>query len=85
MFESAAGLHISRDTKGEAAMSDKRQSVLLRGILQGLNSPLGHAKGKPTSGAVEHVVLVPDVKPSVKPWACRKAALPRLTTFRFLP
>jgi putative transcriptional regulator len=44
-------------------MTDKKKmSPVARDILEGLNSALAHAKGKPTSGAVEHVVLVPDVK-----------------------
>ena len=37
-------------------------SPLARDILEGLNSALAHAKGKPTPGTVDHVVLVPDVK-----------------------
>ena len=40
----------------------KKISPVARDILEGLHSALAHAKGKPTSGAVEHVVLVPDVK-----------------------
>jgi DNA-binding transcriptional regulator YiaG len=27
-----------------------------------MNSALAHAKGEPTPGTVEHVILVPDVK-----------------------
>ena len=37
-------------------------SDLAKGIMAGLESALAHAKGKPTSGTVEHVVFVPDVK-----------------------
>jgi len=40
----------------------KKMSPVARDILEGLNSALAHAKGKPTGGTVEHVVLVPDVK-----------------------
>jgi len=44
-------------------MSDKKKmSALGRDILDGLHGALAHAKGKPTPGTVEHVVLVPDVK-----------------------
>jgi putative transcriptional regulator len=44
-------------------MTDKKKlSPLARDILEGLHSALAHAKGKPTPGSVEHVVLVPDVK-----------------------
>ena len=37
-------------------------SDLAKGITDGLKSALAHAKGKPTPGTVEHIVLVPDVK-----------------------
>ena len=37
-------------------------SDLAKGIMAGLESALEHAEGKPTSGTVEHVVFVPDVK-----------------------
>jgi putative transcriptional regulator len=37
-------------------------SPLGRNILEGLNSALAHAKGRPTPGTVEHMVFVPDVK-----------------------
>src|SRR5271170_7247667 len=40
----------------------KKMSPVARDILEGLNSALAHAKGQPTPGTVEHVVLVPDVK-----------------------
>lgn len=40
----------------------KKMSPLARDILEGLHSALAHAKGQPTPGSVEHVVLVPDVK-----------------------
>jgi putative transcriptional regulator len=40
----------------------KKMSPLARDILDGLHSALAHAKGKPTPGTVEQVVLVPDVK-----------------------
>jgi putative transcriptional regulator len=40
----------------------KKMSPVARDILEGLNSALAHARGKPTGGTVEHVVLVPDVK-----------------------
>ena len=40
----------------------KKMSPLARDILEGLHGALAHAKGKPTPGTVEHVVLVPDVK-----------------------
>ena len=44
-------------------MTEKRKmSPLARDILDGLNSALAHARGKPTPGTVEHVVVVPDVK-----------------------
>ena len=44
-------------------MSDKKKmSPLARDVLDGLHGALAHAKGKPTPGTVEHVVLVPDVK-----------------------
>ena len=44
-------------------MTDKKKmSPFARDILAGLHSALAHAKGKPTPGTVEHVVLVPDVK-----------------------
>jgi putative transcriptional regulator len=42
--------------------SKKKMSSLARDILEGLESALAHAKGQPTLGTVEHVVLVPDVK-----------------------
>lgn len=31
-------------------------------ILQGLENALAHARGEPTPGTIEHVVMVPDVK-----------------------
>ena len=44
-------------------MTDKKKkSPRARDILEGLNSALVHAKGKPTPGTVEHVMLGPDVK-----------------------
>lgn len=39
----------------------KKMSPLARGILEGLDSALAHAEGRPTSGTIEHVILVPDV------------------------
>jgi putative transcriptional regulator len=44
-------------------MTDKKKmSPVARDIMEGLESALAHAKGNPTAGSVEHVVLVPDVK-----------------------
>src|SRR5271167_4734340 len=44
-------------------MTDKKKmSPFARDILEGLNSALAHATGKPAPGTVEHVVMVPDVK-----------------------
>jgi putative transcriptional regulator len=40
----------------------KEISDLAKGIMAGLESAFAHANGKPTSGTVEHVVFVPDVK-----------------------
>src|SRR5208337_5447255 len=37
-------------------------SPFARDILEGLHRALAHAKGKPTPGTVEHVIVVPDVK-----------------------
>jgi len=40
----------------------KEMSQLAKDILEGLNNALAHARGEPTPGTVEHVVMVPDVK-----------------------
>lgn len=41
---------------------EKEMSDLAKGIAAGLKSAIAHAKGKPHSGTVEQVVMVPDVK-----------------------
>ena len=49
--------------EGEKIMTNKKKlSPLARDILEGLHGALAHARGKPTPGTAEHVVLVPDVK-----------------------
>jgi putative transcriptional regulator len=40
----------------------KEMSQLARDLLEGLNNALAHARGEPTSGAIEHVIMIPDVK-----------------------
>jgi hypothetical protein len=66
-------------------MTDKKKMrPLARDILEGLNSALAHAKGKPTPGIVEHVVLAPDVKAIREALGLSQSEFPKPTTFRFL-
>jgi putative transcriptional regulator len=40
----------------------KEMSQLASDLLEGLNNALAHARGEPTPGTVEHVIMVPNVK-----------------------